>query len=122
MALSEHQEQLALAVRAKVLGVTHKATSIALAKAREAVKQHKDKAKKWTRAKKDEALAEYKDRLTQHKRAKSEFEVTVNGVTSSLYDIVDPGSKHHARDGMSRYEAEKQILAESPQLEKSRNI
>ena len=115
-------EQLALAVRAKVLGVTHKATSIALAKAREAVKQHKEKAKKSTRAKKDEALAEYTDRLTQHKRAKSEFEVTVNGVTSSLYDIIDPGSRHHARDGMSRYEAEKRILAESPQLEKSRSI
>ena len=115
-------EQLALAVRAKVLGVTHKATSIALEKAREAINHHKDVGKKSTREKKEAALAEYSERLAQHKRAKSEFENTINLVTSSMYDVVDPGSQTHAKDGMSRYELEKRMQKETPQLGKSRSI
>ena len=51
-----------------------------------------DAGNKSTLAKKQAALAEYTERLAQHKRAKSEFEATVNVVTSSLYGIVDPGS------------------------------
>jgi hypothetical protein len=115
-------EQLALAVRAKVLGVTHKATSIALEKAREVINHHKDVGKKSTREKKEAALAEYSERLAQHKRAKSEFENTINLVTSSMYDVVDPGSQTHAKDGMSRYELEKRMQKETPQLGKSRSI
>ena len=78
-------ERLALAVRAKVLGVTQKATSIALGRAKEAVKLHKDVNKKSTRLKKEAATAECSARLAQHKRAKSEFENTVNVVTASLH-------------------------------------
>ena len=115
-------EQLALAVRAKVLGVTHKATSIALEKAKAAILHHKEVAKKSTREKKEAALAEYSERLAQHKRAKSEFENTINVVTSSMYDVVDPGSRAHATDGMSRYEVEKRMREEAPQLETSRSI
>ena len=111
-----------LAVRAKVLGVTHKATSIALEKAREAINHHKDVGKKSTREKKEAALSEYSERLAQHKRAKSEFENTINLVTSSMYDVVDPGSQTHAKDGMSRYELEKRMQKETPQLGKSRSI
>ena len=47
---------------------------------------------------------------------------TVNVVTSSLYGIVDPGSWKNAADGMSQYEAEKRMRAESRQLDSIRSI
>ena len=46
----------------------------------------------------------------------------MNVVTSSLYGIVDPGAWKNTEDGVSQYEAEKRMRAESKQLDSTRSI
>ena len=46
----------------------------------------------------------------------------MNVVTASLYGIVDPGAWKNTAEGVSQYEAEKRMRAESKQLDSKRSI